>query len=176
MTLLKTVEPQDAEGAVKEVYDMFLKMGPVIPAPLKMLSVSPDFLKLHSQIIGYFMSHPTLSFTLLAHIRMVVSHRTGYEFCVNFNGGMLTMMADLTDEQIQATLDDPAKASLEDKDKAMLVFVVKAVEEPDSVSQADVDAVREKGWTDRDIYDATAHGANMTAAGILFRAFKMDDC
>jgi alkylhydroperoxidase family enzyme len=175
MALLKTVKPGEAQGLVKETYDMFLKMGPVVPKPLQLLSVSPDLMKIQTGIMGYYMKHPTLSFELLAHIRMLSAHSAGYEFCVNFNGGILSQMASVSEEQIDATLADPSKAALREKDKAMLLFVVKAVKTPEAVSGKDVEALRKIGWTDRDIFDATVHGANMRAASILFKTFKMDE-
>jgi len=55
----------------------------------------------------------------------------------------------------------------------MLLFVLKAVKNPDSVEQKDVDALHELGWTDQDILEATHHGADMVRHGILFKAFKM---
>jgi len=66
-------------------------------------------------------------------------------------------------------------APLEEKDKAMLLFVLKAVQTSDAVEQGDVDALRGLGWDDRDIIDAANHGADMVSAGLMFRAFKMGD-
>lgn len=37
-----------------------------------------------------------------------------------------------------------------------------------------MDQVHELGWTDGDILDALAHGANMIGASILMKTFKMD--
>ncbi|MGE0086374.1 MAG: hypothetical protein AB7S75_18350 [Desulfococcaceae bacterium] len=54
------------------------------------------------------------------------------------------------------------------------IFVLKAVKTSDSVTQKDMDALHALGWTDKDILDATHHGADMVRHGILFKTFKMD--
>ena len=69
---------------------------------------------------------------------------------------------------------DPLKAPLEDKDRAMLGFVMKGIKSPDSVEQQDMDQLHDMGWADRDILDAMAHGTNMVGASILMKTFKMD--
>ena len=55
------------------------------------------------------------------------------------------------------------------------MFVHKAVTRPETTTREDVAALRELGWTDSDILDATSHGADMVRHGTLFKAFKMDE-
>ena len=71
-------------------------------------------------------------------------------------------------------IKDPLKAPLEEKEQAMLSFVIKAVKSPDAVEQQDMDKLHDLGWTDRDILDALAHGTNMVGSSILMKTFKMD--
>ncbi|MFC1895614.1 carboxymuconolactone decarboxylase family protein [Thermodesulfobacteriota bacterium] len=121
------------------------------------------------------MEHPTLSFPLLAHIRLLVAHEENYPYCINLNQGLLQTLGGLKEEQIAATKADPDKAALEPKDKAMLLFVLKAVQDPATTEKEDVDALHDLGWTDRDIFDAVTHGMNMVSAGMMFKAFKMGE-
>ena len=69
---------------------------------------------------------------------------------------------------------DPLKAPLENKEQAMLGFVMKAIKSPDAVEQQDMDQLHDMGWTDRDILDALVHATNMVGASILMKTFKMD--
>ena len=41
MALIKTVSPEQAEGKMKEAFDMFIENLGVIPKPLEMMSASP---------------------------------------------------------------------------------------------------------------------------------------
>ena len=173
MPIIETVAPDKAEGKVKDAYDIMMQRAGTVPKPFQMLSASPDLLGLQMGTMDYFMQHPTLNFVLLAHIRLLVARKFNYAYCVEFNGGILQMFAGVTEAQMDAMMDDPANAPLEARDRAMLLFVLKAVGTPDATSQSDVDALRELGWTDQDIFDATAHGAGMVQHGTLFKAFKM---
>jgi hypothetical protein len=71
-------------------------------------------------------------------------------------------------------IKDPLKAPLEEKDQAMLDFVMTAIKSPDAVEQQDMDHLHDMGWSDRDILDALVHGTNMVGSSILMKTFKMD--
>jgi alkylhydroperoxidase family enzyme len=85
-------------------------------------------------------------------------------------------MQGLEDAEIEKAISAPETAPLEDKDKALLLFVLKTIKTPDTVSAEEVDALHELGWTDRDILDATVHGTGMIGPSFLMKAFKMDSC
>jgi hypothetical protein len=87
---------------------------------------------------------------------------------------MLQKAAGLSPDRIAAIRKDPSQADLEDKDKALLLFVLKALKSPNSIVAEDVKELGSLGWSDADILDAASHGAQMIAAGILYEAFKMD--
>ena len=174
MAIIKLVPLEQAQGKVKEAYDIFAPMG-MVPAPLQMYSPSPELIGLRAQNIGYFRGHPNLSMGLLALIRMLVAEELKYYYCLSLNTRLLKTLGIVDEDAAAKVLADPASAPLEAKDKAMLLFVLKAVKTPDEVSAEDTQKLRDLGWTDGDILDATAHGAGMVADGIMFKAFKMDE-
>ena len=173
MALIQTVAMEDAEGKVKEVYDQLMETARVIPRPMQMMSASPELLAIQIQSLGHYFRHPTLGFALLAHIRLLVAHHFKYPYCVEFNSSLLQMLTDITDEQLDAVMADPAVAPLEDRDKAMLLFVMKSIITPDAVKQTDVNTLKEMDWTEKDIFEAAHHGADMVRHGTLFKAFKI---
>ena len=173
MALIQTVDPDKAEGQVKEIYDFMQKNAGVIPAPLQLASASPKMLDAAWQSIQYYSQHPSLGFGLLSSIRYLVAQQYDYAFCTGFNKNMLKMQG-LADEDIEQMEKDPLQAPLDDKDRAMVAFVMKAVKAPDAVEKQDLDELHEQGWTDSDILDALAHGTNMIASSILVKTFKMD--
>ncbi len=175
MSLLKTVPPDQAEGDVQAAYSFFVNGGIPVPKPLEMTSVSPGLIKIQKQVLDYFMNHPTLGFALLSLIRYLVAKQYNYQFCTNFNYNFLKMQG-MEDEDIEKVVSQPETAPIEDKDKAMLLFVLKALQTPEEASQEDVDKLHEMGWTDSDIFDAVFHGAGMIAPSFLMKAFKMDSC
>ena len=96
-----------------------------------------------------------------------------FAFCTDFNKNILKKQG-LSDEDIDEMIKDPLKAPLEEKEQAMLEFVMKAIKSPDAVQQQDMDQLHDLGWTDRDILDAVTHAANMVGLSILMKTFKMD--
>ncbi len=173
MSLLKIAQPETAEGHVKEVYDFFQKSIGVIPRPMMLFSASPELFKLQVSSMQYFMKHPTLTFALLSSIRYLVSKEYDYAFCTSFNKNFLKMQG-MSEEDIAAVAQDPLQAPLEDKERALLGFVMKAIKTPDAVAQTDMDELHAMGWNDRDILDAVTHGTGMIGPSILMKAFKMD--
>ena len=173
MALIKTVEPDKAEGKVKEIYDFMQKNAGIIPAPLQLSSASPRMLDMVWQSIQYYSRHPNLGFGLLSTIRYLVAQQYDYAFCTGFNKNLLKMQG-LSDEDIEKMEKDPLNAPLDDKDRAMVAFVMKAIKTPDAVEKQDVDRLQELGWTDSDMLDALAHGTNMIGSCILMKTFRMD--
>ena len=173
MSLIQTVEPDKAEGQVKEIYDFMQQNAGVIPAPLQLASASPQMLDMVWQSIQYYSQHPNLGFGLLSSIRYLVAQQYNYAFCTDFNRNMLKMQG-LSDEDIDKMEKDPLQAPLDDKDRAMVSFVMKAVKTPDAVKKEDIDNLHGQGWNDSDIMDALAHGTNMIGSRILMKTFKMD--
>ena len=140
------------------------------------MSASPAIFAQQLQRIQYYSDHPTLSFALLSHIRYLVAHHLNYRFCVDFNKHILRKQG-LADNDIQKMEADPTKYLLEEKESAMLAFVVKAVKDPGSVEKNEIQRLKEMGWADSDLVDALAHGVNMIDHAIMMEVFQMDqDC
>ncbi len=175
MALIRTISPEEATGRVQEIYENMMKVAPVVPKPLQMLSSSPELLSIMFQSISYFSKNPSFSPLLLAHIRLLVAHRFDYGYCVMFNSSILQMVTDITDDQLELLKKDPSAASLEDKEKHLLLFVLNAVDKPEEIDHKDVSDLRELGWTDKEILEATNYAADMVRHGILFKAFKIDE-
>jgi alkylhydroperoxidase family enzyme len=173
MALIQIVEPDKAHGQAKEIYDSMQKNVGVIPAPLQLASASPWMLNMVWQSIQYYSRHPNLGFGLLSTIRYLVAQQYDYAFCTDFNKNLLKMQG-LSDDDIEKMEKDPHQAPLDDKDRAMVAFVTKAIKTPDAVEKGDVDRLHDLGWTDSDIMEALAHGTNMIGSSILMKTFKMD--
>jgi alkylhydroperoxidase family enzyme len=173
MALIQTVEPDKAEGKVKEIYDFMQKNAGLIPAPLQLASASPWMLDMVWNSIQYFSKHSNLGFGLLSSIRYLVAQQYDYAFCTGFNKNILKMQG-LSDEDIEKMEKDPLQAPLDDKDRAMVSFVMKAIKSPDAIEKQDIDKLHDNGWTDSDIMDAMVHGTNMIGSSILMKTFKMD--
>lgn len=173
MALIETTPPERAEGKLAELYAETEQMFGMVPNNVRMLGVSPAILENQLQFAGYYMAHPTLSVPFLAMVRMLVSKACKSPYCQGLNTGLL-MKAGFSKEQIEAMRTDPNDAPLTDKEKALLLFVLKATDNPHSVVAEDLERLRSQGWADVDIFDAVAHGSRMVGTNIIFDTFKID--
>ena len=173
MSLIQTVEPGKAEGQAKEIYDVMQQTAGVVPSPLQLASASPWMIDMVWQSIQFYTNHPNLGFGVLSSIRYLVARQNDYAYCTNFNRNFLKMQG-MTDEDIEKIEADPTQVPLDDKDRAMVSFVVKAINDPESVDKSDMDKLHGLGWADSDILEALSHGTNMIASSIMMKAFKMD--
>lgn len=173
MALLTTTPPEKAEGKLAELYATSEQVFGVVPNNVRMLGVSPMILENQFDLVGYYMGHKTLSTALLAMIRMLVSKGCRSPYCETLNTGLL-LKQNLSMEQIEAAKADPSKAPLSEKEKALLLFVLKATDDPHSTNAEDIANLKNIGWTEQDIFDAVAHGARIVGTNIIFDTFKID--
>ncbi len=174
MPLIHTYTPATAQGRVKEVYDQIQAAFGSVPNAMQIDSSSPAQLTRHWESISYYMQHPTLSFNLLAFMRMLISEKTHCEYCVDLNEAMLVNMGGISHDQVIAARKNPQDAPLSDKDKSMLLFVLKATSNSLSVGPADIEALKAQGWSDGEILDGLHHGADMVASDIILNAMKVE--
>ena len=173
MSLLNLIEKDEATGRVAEIYETMMNTMGFIPNAFKVYSPSPFVLDKQFANLGYYMRHKTLSGKLLAFIRLLVSEQEQCAYCVGMNSGILLQYGVLP-EMLAEIKKDPSKATLDEKELAMLLFVLKVVKDSNSIDKDDVDKLRSIGWPDADILDATYHGATQIAADKIFNAFKIE--
>ncbi|WP_263832422.1 carboxymuconolactone decarboxylase family protein [Sulfurospirillum oryzae] len=175
MPLINTIKPEDATGELAELYGKIQAMRGRVSNSAQIFSASPELIKQQMAFIEYYMlKQKSLSMALLACIRTLVSDKNGCQYCVDFNASMLINMMHWTPKEVEAMRANPNNAKLDAKEKAMLLFVLKAVRTPHDVNASDVQALRDLGYEDGDILDATNHGARMSAIDIIFDAFKIE--
>lgn len=174
MPIISTVAPSEATGKVADTYHQIEQAFGSIPNAIQLFSASPELLARKWEEVDYYMQHPKLSMPLLTTIRMLISQQSQCDYCIDFNAGLLINMCGQTLEQVKATQQDPNQAPLEEKEKAMLVFVLKSIKNSLEITEQDVQALVALGWEHADILEATAHGARHVAIDILFNTFKIE--
>lgn len=174
MSLLQTIEPEQAQGEVAEVYQTLIQAIGLVPNAMKMLSISPMALRHTAEAVGHSMHHPSLSSMLFTMIRQCVSSHVGCEYCISINRGLLLQMG-LEMDTVLALENNPATAPLDTKEKALLLYTIRAVKDSNQVGEVEIAALREAGASDAEIFDALNHGARQIAADIMINAFKVEN-
>lgn len=174
MSLLNTITPENAQGAVADIYNEINSTWNMVPNPIQLFSVSPELLKNQWEKYKYFSTQEIPSEKLNTMIRLLVSDEAKCDYCIGLNVGMLINMFGMSPEQVQQLKTDPGTADLNEKEKALLLFVIKAVDHAHDVTASDVQNLRDLGLTDKQIFEGVNSGATMRAGNIIFDTFKVD--
>jgi alkylhydroperoxidase family enzyme len=173
MALIQLVEKEEASGRVAEIYETMINTMGFIPNAFKVFSPSAHVLDRQFGNLAYFMRHKSLGGKLLAFIRLLVSDKEECKYCIGMNSGLLLQYGVLP-EQLADIRKNPSLAPLDEKELPLLLFVLKVVKDSNSITQSDVDELKNLGWTDADILEATYHGTAQSGVDKIFNAFKID--
>lgn len=165
--------PAGEEAKVAEIFSHVEQRVGFVPDGLKLYSFSPTLLQNFVGSSGYFNSGERIPPRLMAMIRYLGSWRAGCQFCIDLNEGFMTSMG-LSLDEIRAARDNPEQAPLDEKEKTLMRLALKSVSDGGTLSQADIDAARGQGWTDRDIFDAVAQATSNRAFNMVLRAFNVE--
>lgn len=175
MPHIATVSPAEASGELAETYGQIQAVLGGVPASLQLTSLSPLLTRNQWEFIGYYIGHPTLSGPLIAFLRFCVSREFQCDYCIGFNGGLLVNRYGWTADQLAAAKRDIDAAPLSEKEKALVRYAVDAVRSAGRVERAELDSLRQLGWSDRDILDALMHAARNMSADIVINAFGLEE-
>jgi uncharacterized peroxidase-related enzyme len=85
-------------------------------------------------------------------IAVVVSTANACEYCITSHAAALRKL--LKDEALADQIGaDHRAAAIPDRTKCALDYALKLTRAPESIAEADVDALRAAGWTDEDVMD-----------------------
>ena len=173
MSYLKEIPPDQAEGKRAELYQQIEQKIGYLPNAFKMLAVSETVARNQLDFIDWSQSHPSLSPKFSAILRLLVSREKECNYCIDANTAILQNYFSVTPAQLEALKQNPGDAPLDEREKALLVFVLDAVENSLGVTSADIEALRELGWSDAEILEALYQGAYQVTIDILFNAFNV---
>jgi uncharacterized peroxidase-related enzyme len=175
MSLLKTVEPNEAQGRVKKVYDEIQDTFGTIPDGIQLWSVNPKAVEAQWEHIKEVLSMDKDSQKLHTIIRYLMSESNGCEYCIGFNGGMLINMFGMSPQELQTMKEKPNTAPLNEKNKQLLLFALKAVKNAHAITSDDIAKLEDSGLTQTQIFDIVKSAAHMYVVNILFDTFKVVD-
>ncbi len=172
--LIDVTPPKGEEGRVAAVFQAIEGHIGFVPDALRLYGISPPLLEAFVGNVAYFRGGTALSPLLTTMIRYLVSSAADCRFCIDMNEAFLVQMGqDLG--QLRAARENPEQAPVEARERPLLRLALKAASEPQSVTEADVAAAREQGFSDRDIFDAVAQAASNRALNLVLGTFKVEE-
>jgi alkylhydroperoxidase family enzyme len=151
MERLQPIEVNEATGEAKAFLDGIQQRLPRVPNMLALLAHSPKVLGTYLNLTDAFNSQ--LTERLRDLISITVAQVTGGDYLLSF-AHVLAKRQGLTDEQMNAARHGE---SSDVKTAAVLRFAAKAAREHGRVSEGDLAAVREAGYTDAELVAIVAY-------------------
>ncbi len=159
MSRIKIVAPEEASGRQKAIYDELQSSYGMVPNVVQAFSIAPEILETQLKLYGAVMSKKgALSAPVKEMIAAVVSNINSCLYCMRWHSHSLALMG-LDKEQVRRICSDYQTASLEQKDLGLLQFADKMTRSPDTITDADVNHLKELGWTDEAILETTCIAA-----------------
>ncbi len=158
MTWITTISYDDADGALKALYDRIKGPDNNVDNIMLAHSLRPHSMEGHMALYKYVLHHPrnVLPKSYLETIGVYVSLLNRCRYCIDHHyAGLLRLLKD--DERgaaIRAALDasDPASA-FDGRELAGLRYVEKLTTNPASLTAADVASLRDAGFDDGEILE-----------------------
>jgi alkylhydroperoxidase family enzyme len=171
--LITPTPPAGEEARVAGILNAVQQNMGFVPDAMRLFGVSPALLETFMTNITYFQNGTRLSPRLTTLIRYLVSSQSNCSFCIDMNEGFLTQMGEDL-ETVRSARTDSSKAPVDARERPLLLLALKAIRDPEAVDSGDVNAAREEGWTERDIFDAVAVASFNKALNHLLKSFKVE--
>ena len=171
--LISYTSVEQAKDDVKVVYTEIKAAFGIVPEPIKGLSLNPAMLRNTWEMYKIMGSNKNFSPKTTTMMRYLVAEANHCEYCVGFNKGMLLNIFKLSEDEINALQKDPNTANLDEKQKAMLLLMLKSTTHPSKVNQADIDALKKLGWSETDIMEGVKQATEMVATSLFIDTFKI---
>ncbi|UOD35426.1 hypothetical protein DSN97_03605 [Deferribacteraceae bacterium V6Fe1] len=172
MPLLKLLEKDEIDISLSEVYETAEKMIGAVPPNMKLIANSPKMLLSLVSRNQDIMTHPNISQLFFPVLRLFISNKLGFNFCVIFNSQMMQAFG-LDGKAIEAFKDNLDNAPLKEDEKELAKAAAKATLNPDDFCAEDIQRLRAFGWKDSDILDAIDHATTMLKMGTVLKALKL---
>jgi uncharacterized peroxidase-related enzyme len=156
MTFIETIPEAEATGAVAEMYELDRRVFSDLPNFTQAFSLRPEVYAAWRHLNTTIKASMDLRRYELATV--AAARRLGSSYCMLAHGSIL-MDKFLEPDAVRALADDFRAAELEPADLAVMELADKVAQDATSVTQADVDRLRDLGLTDREILDVVVAAA-----------------
>ena len=156
MTYIDTISEDDATGAVAEMYAADRAQLGQVRNLTKALSVAPEVAAAWVQLNTSIKARMDLRRYELATI--AAARRLRSTYCMHAHGSVLLDQF-LDAETLRAVVEDHHAAGLDAADVTVMDFADKVAADASSITEADVERLREHGLSDADVFNVAAAAA-----------------
>lgn len=179
MTWISTISYDDADGALKKLYERIKGPGDNVDNIMLAHSLRPHSMEGHMTLYKYVLHHPrnTLPKSYLETVGVWVSLLNDCRYCVEHHfAGLLRLLEDETRAaEIRDAMDKRTlEAAFAAKELAGLQYAAKLTVDPATVSANDIEALRNAGFDDGEILEVNQVTAYFAYANRLVLGLGID--
>jgi uncharacterized peroxidase-related enzyme len=109
-----------------------------------------------AMVQSYLLDQTYLSYDIKEAIALLISKENSCVMCVDVHKNIAKMLG-LSEEKIEEILSGIEAMSVDEKDKALLNFCIRASQKDNyKMMQEDIDALKKFGWSDKEVLEAVA--------------------
>lgn len=155
MTILKTIPESEVDGLRAEIYDDDVRSLGYVPSHTKAISLNPEAYMAWESLTQAISS--SLGLRRYELVTLAAAQAIGSTHCRLAHGRkMLTIM---TEAELLPIARDFHHAGLSSAEVAMMDYAVKLSTDAAAMTDSDAQALRDEGFTDREIADITLAAA-----------------
>lgn len=151
---IEWVDEHQASGEIADVYGRARARFTFVPDVVKVFSIRPEVAvaqeKLRSVLLGDASSLGARKANLIG---AAVSGMNHCQYCGTAHTGLLTLDGDMTEDEAVTVYRNWHELDLVQDERAMLMFAEKLTYSPSQMEEADVEVLRNVGFTDENIFD-----------------------
>lgn len=152
MARVATIKPDTVDDPViREIFEWVTQMEGAVPSHFYVEMNFPEFLKAKLGATKALWQFAELSMPEIQHVGILVSKANGCPYCTAAFCTILNYGLGETEETVSRIVTDGVEAVDEPRLQTLLEFALKANNDAKSVTDADTDALRDVGLTDKGI-------------------------
>ncbi|MCB9100827.1 MAG: carboxymuconolactone decarboxylase family protein [Anaerolineales bacterium] len=152
MAFINTIPEEDASGDVRRMYEENRKPEGYIPNYVLAFSHRPEVMSAWGNLLGVIKSKmDTRRYEL---VTLATARALRHSYCMLAHGSVLCPQF-YTPEQLARIATDYRAAGLDAADVTLMAFAEKIVRDATAVTQADIDELKQHGFSDAEIFDFT---------------------
>lgn len=155
MPFIDTTHPNEAKGTLRAMYERQQASFGYVPNYAKVFSHRPEIMELWAALLKGLQQH--LDRRRFELCTLAAAQALGSSYCSLAHGKVLTKFYSAA--EIRALLGDPATAPITEAEAAMMRLARKVACASSTVTDADVEELREHGFSDEEIFDVVGAAA-----------------
>lgn len=151
MPWIRVIDEPEAQGELAQIYEEIRKARGKVANIMKIHSLLPETMRKHLEFYLAIMFRPGgLRREQRELIATVVSSLNDCAYCTHHHAEALRFYW-RDEERLRKLIADHQQVELSPKDRAMVEYAAKLTQSPSSMTEQDVQALREAGFSDEEI-------------------------